>query len=91
MRAWCLPLVGLALAVGSTLHAADAPSPRSFPRTTDFFPTAVKALTAQDWAEIASALSPHKDPLFSDVTEARFDVLRDHIMELEREAEAERH
>ncbi|MBR1206726.1 MULTISPECIES: hemerythrin domain-containing protein [unclassified Bradyrhizobium] len=57
----------------------------------DFFPTAIKVLTAQDWAEIASARSPHKDPLFSDVTEARFDVLRNHIMELEKEAEAERH
>jgi hypothetical protein len=42
MRAWCLPLVGLALAAGGTLHAADdAPSPRAFPRTPEFFPTAV--------------------------------------------------
>ncbi len=57
----------------------------------DFFPAAVKALTAQDWTEIASTLTQHKDPLFSDATEARFDVLRAHIMELEKEAEAERH
>ncbi|PSO28764.1 hemerythrin [Bradyrhizobium sp. MOS004] len=57
----------------------------------DFFPAAVKALTPQDWADIESTLSPHKDPLFSDATEARFDVLRAHIMDLEKEAEAERH
>lgn len=41
MRAWCLPLVGVALAAGGTLRAADAPSPRGFPRTPEFFPTAV--------------------------------------------------
>jgi hypothetical protein len=40
--------------------------------------------------EIASALSPHKDPVFSDATEARFDALRAHILQLENEAEAER-
>jgi hypothetical protein len=32
----------------------------------------------------------HKDPLFSDVTEERFDALRAHILRLEQEAEAER-
>jgi hemerythrin-like domain-containing protein len=56
-----------------------------------FFPAARKALQPHDWIEIASALSPHKDPLFSDTTEARFDALRAHIMQLEQEAEAERH
>jgi hypothetical protein len=55
-----------------------------------FFPAALKALTAQDWAEIASAVTGHKDPLFSDATEERFDALREHIVRLEREAEAER-
>ena len=44
----------------------------------DFFPAAVKALTQADWAEIASMVSPRKDPLFSDATEARFDMLRAH-------------
>jgi hemerythrin-like domain-containing protein len=29
----------------------------------DFFPAALKALTPQDWAEIASALTGHKDPI----------------------------
>ena len=55
-----------------------------------FFPAALKALAAQDWAEIASAVTGHKDPLFSDATEGRFDALREHILRLEREAEAER-
>ena len=57
----------------------------------DFFPAAVKALTPADWAEISTMLSPHKDPLFSDATETRFDALRAHIMELEEETEAGRH
>ncbi|MFH0303399.1 hypothetical protein AAFX91_41070 [Bradyrhizobium sp. 31Argb] len=57
----------------------------------DFFPAAQKALQPDDWTEIASALSPHKNPLFSDATEARFDALRAHILQLEQEAEAERH
>ena len=40
--------------------------------------------------EIASAVTSHKDPLFSDVVEERFDALRAHIVRLEQEAEAER-
>jgi hemerythrin-like domain-containing protein len=55
-----------------------------------FFPAALKALKPHDWTEIASALTGHKDPLFSDVTEERFDALRAHILQLEQEAEAER-
>src|SRR5271165_2107826 len=56
----------------------------------DFFPAALKALEPQDWTEIASALIGHRDPLFSDVAEEGFDVLRAHILRLEQEAEAER-
>ena len=56
----------------------------------DFFPAALKALEPQDWTEIASAVTSHKDPLFSDVVEERFDALRAHIVRLEQEAEAER-
>ena len=56
----------------------------------DFFPAALKALKPEDWTEIASAVTGHKDPLFSDVTEERFDALRAHILRLEQEAEAER-
>jgi hemerythrin-like domain-containing protein len=56
----------------------------------DFFPAALKALKPDDWIEIASAVTGHKDPLFSNVTEERFDSLRAHIARLEQEAEAER-
>jgi hemerythrin-like domain-containing protein len=56
----------------------------------DFFPAALKALKPQDWKEIASAVTGHKDPLFSDVAEDQFDGLRAHILRLEQEAEAER-
>jgi len=52
----------------------------------DFFPAALKALTPQDWTEIASAVTGRKDPLFSDATEERFDALRAHILRLEQEA-----
>ncbi len=34
-------------------------------------------------------LLSQEDPLFSDATEARFDALRAHILQLEQEAEAE--
>ena len=56
----------------------------------DLFPAALKALKPQDWTEIASGVTSHKDPLFSDATEERFDALRAHILGLEQEAEAER-
>ena len=56
----------------------------------DFFPAALKALEPQDWTEIASALTGHRDPLFSDVAEEGFDMLRAHILRLKQEAEAER-
>jgi hemerythrin-like domain-containing protein len=56
----------------------------------DFFPAAVKALESQDWTEIASALTRHEDPLFSDAAEEMFGALRAHILWLEQEAEAER-
>jgi hypothetical protein len=56
----------------------------------DFFPAALKALKPADWTEIASAVTGHKDPLFSDVAEEPFDALRAHILRLEQEAEAER-
>ena len=57
----------------------------------DFFPAARKALQPQDWIKIASTLTDHTDPLFSDVAEEGFDMLRAHILRLEQEAEAERH
>ena len=51
----------------------------------------IKALQPQDWSEIVSTLTePKRDPLFSDIVEQRFDVVRNHILRLEQEAEAER-
>ncbi len=55
-----------------------------------FFPAALKALKPKDWTEIGLALTSHKDPLFSEIVEERFEMLRDHILQLEKEAEAER-
>ena len=57
----------------------------------DFFPATLKALEPQDWTEIASVLTSHDDPLFSEAAEERFDTLRARILQLEQEAEAERH
>ena len=57
----------------------------------DFFPAALKALQPQDWTEITSALTNHEDPLFSEAAEETFDALRARILQLEQEAEAERH
>jgi hemerythrin-like domain-containing protein len=56
----------------------------------DFFPAALRALEPQDWTEIASSLTDHRDPVFSDVAEEGFQLLRAHISRLEEEAEAER-
>ncbi len=56
----------------------------------DFLPAALKALEPQDWTEITTALTGHRDPLFSNVVEEGFDMLRAHILRLEQEAEAER-
>jgi hemerythrin-like domain-containing protein len=56
----------------------------------DFFPAAIKALQPRDWAEIASRLTDRKDPLFSEIVEERFELVRRHILQLEQEAEAER-
>jgi hemerythrin-like domain-containing protein len=57
----------------------------------DFFPATLKALEPQDWTEIAAALTSHEDPLFSEAAEETFDAVRARILELEQEAEAERH
>jgi hemerythrin-like domain-containing protein len=57
----------------------------------DFFPAALKTLEPQDWTEIASALTGRDDPLFSDAADETFDAVRMRILQLEEEAEAERH
>ncbi len=56
----------------------------------EFFPAALKALKPQDWDDIAAAVDRHSDPLFSDVTEDRFGQVREYILRLEEDAEAER-
>ncbi len=56
----------------------------------EFFPAAVKALKAQDWAEIGSAGLTGKDPLFDEAAEMRFEIVRKHILQLEQDAEAQR-
>jgi hemerythrin-like domain-containing protein len=56
----------------------------------NFFPAAIEALQPQDWAEIASRSTDQRDPLFSEVVEGKFEIVRRHILELEKEAEAER-
>lgn len=50
-----------------------------------FFLAALQALKPQDWSEIAAAVISHKDPLFSDAAEERFEFLRAHILRLEQE------
>jgi hemerythrin-like domain-containing protein len=57
----------------------------------DFFPAALKALEPQDWTEIASTLTSHNDPLFSDEAEKPFDMLRARIVQLAHEAETDRY
>lgn len=56
----------------------------------EFFPAALKALEPEDWEKIASTARSNKDPLFSDATEDRFSRVRDYILRLEEEAEADR-
>jgi hemerythrin-like domain-containing protein len=56
----------------------------------NFFPAAIEALQPQDWAEIALRSTNQRDPLFNEVVEEKFEIVRRHILELEQEAEAER-
>jgi hemerythrin-like domain-containing protein len=56
----------------------------------NFFPAAIAVLKPEDWTEIGSTLTNRKDPLFSDTVEQVFENLREHILRLEREAEADR-
>ena len=50
-----------------------------------FFPTAEHTLVAEDWADIESGFDKRDDPLFGEQTEERFDALRRHIVEWDRE------
>jgi hemerythrin-like domain-containing protein len=54
------------------------------------FPSAVKALQPEDWAEIDARLSDRKDPLFDDVNENKFHALEQAILQWEQETEVNR-
>ena len=49
-----------------------------------FLPAAEKALTTEDWAEIAMRVGDPKDPLFGQKVEKRFEALRRDLVELDR-------
>jgi hemerythrin-like domain-containing protein len=55
-----------------------------------FFPSAISALQLEDWAEIEAKVSNQEAPLFDKDSEANFNSLRQHILQWEQEAEAER-
>ena len=46
---------------------------------TQFLPAAERALTAQDWEDVARAFGERADPLFSERAEQRFDALRNYL------------
>jgi hemerythrin-like domain-containing protein len=54
------------------------------------FPAAVKALRAEDWAEIDARLNDRKDPLFDGVIEKQFHALQQTILRWERETQENR-
>ena len=54
------------------------------------FPAALKALRAEDWADIALKLADRYDPFYQPGFEEKFNTLRRNILEMEEEAEAER-
>ena len=54
-----------------------------------FLPAAEKALTTEDWAEIAMRVGDPKDPLFGQNVEKRFEALRRDLVELDRADRAE--
>ena len=54
------------------------------------FPSAVKALRAEDWAEINTRLNDRKDPLFDNSTEKKFHALQQTIVRWEQETEINR-
>jgi len=54
------------------------------------FPAAIKALRAEDWAEIDARMDDRKDPLFDGVTDRKFHALRQTILRWERETSENR-
>lgn len=53
-----------------------------------FLPAAERALTSEDWADIAMRMSNPEDPLFGRAVEKRFEGVRRDLMALEREEAA---
>jgi hemerythrin-like domain-containing protein len=54
------------------------------------FPSAIKALRPEDWAEINARLNNRKDPLFDETTEKKFHALQQTIVRWEQETEGNR-
>jgi hypothetical protein len=54
------------------------------------FPAAFKALQPEDWEDIVQKLTDRHDPLSPLGVEEKFDTLRQTILKMEEEAEAER-
>lgn len=53
-----------------------------------FFAAALRALTPDDWADIAARISNHEDPLFDAASGGRYDALRRDILTWASESEA---
>jgi hemerythrin-like domain-containing protein len=54
------------------------------------FPAALRTLRQEDWAAIEARLNDAGDPLFATPVEAKFNALRQRILQWEQENEAER-
>lgn len=54
------------------------------------FPAALRALKAEDWADIDARLSDRKDPLFDGVAQKKYAALQKTILRWERETQANR-
>lgn len=54
------------------------------------FPSAVRALRPEDWADIDARLNDRKDPLFDDANEEKFRALQQAILRWEQETEVNR-
>ena len=53
-----------------------------------FLPAAERALTSEDWADIAMRMSNPEDPLFGREVEKRFEILRRDILAFDRDSAA---
>lgn len=51
----------------------------------DFFPTALKVLTREDWLELEAKMTDQEDPLFGERVGERYEALHANILQWERE------